>query len=240
MTYKILRGYLSYVLAPYLNFKDFINFCRLFRPRKNLKVLFDKCMANAVDIYLKKLFGQHYDKWKQMMAMNHVILSGSTILQILLQEEWENSDLDFFNPVAEVKTMGLTGFFSKFEDFVYSTLQSHDERDPLPRYAFDADKKIIRVDSYKVNDKKIQIISIKENSDYNALVWFVCKSFDIYVLMNIFYYELDSTTGEIVPHLRLFDLNSIMTKTSEKWKTRTNKTHRQRVVKYQKRGFTFK
>ena len=238
MTYHVLRGDLCYALAPYLNFKDFINFCRVFKPRKNLKAVFDKSMAKAVDAYLKNLFGTHYVKWRQMMALNHVILSGSTILQVLLREPWEDSDLDFFNPVAEAKTMGVTSYFSKFEDFVYSTLDSHQEGDTLPRYTFNADKTIARVDSYNIEGKKIQIISIRENSDYNVLDIFVRTSFDIHILMNIFYYELDPLTEAIVPRLKLYNLNSIMTKRSKKRVTNPKYLHEQRVIKYRQRGFT--
>ena len=237
MTYHVLRGDLCYALAPYLNFKDFINFCRVFKPRKDLKAIFDKSMAKEIDVYLKNLFGTHYAKWKQMMALNHVILSGSTILQVLLREPWEDSDLDFFNPVAEAKTVGVTGYFSKFEDFVYSTLDSHQERDTLPRYTFNADKTIARVDSYNIEGKKIQIISIRENSDYNVFDIFVRVSFDMFVLMNMFYYELDST-GTIVPRLKLYNLNSIMTKISKRRVTNPRYMHEQRVIKYQQRGFT--
>ena len=74
---------------------------------------------------LKNLLGHRYEKFKVMMAANHVVLSGSTIVQILLNEHWEDSDLDFFNPVKEITTKGATQWYSKFEDFLYASFESY-------------------------------------------------------------------------------------------------------------------
>ena len=245
MTYHTLRGDMCYVLAPYLDFTSFINFCRIFKPRKNLQEvlyrcmprynlkevshthaihepdlklseIFHECMTRRVNDYLRKLLGQHFEQWKIFMAADHIVLSGSAIVQILLDEEWSGSDLDFFNPILGTKTKGCSKWgYCQFEDFVYSILQpyihgQHEWPEGVPAmYTF---KKIEKVHSYSLNKKKIQVVSIKVKADYDEMNQFIKDSFDLSVLMNIFYYETDPDIRQIVPKLRLNDLNSIMNK----------------------------
>ena len=266
MTYKLFKGDMCYALTPYLDFTGFINFCRIFHPHKKLeeifyrcvaeqnlkeiyhmgiandmKKIFHECMTQRIDRYLQKLLGDHFERWKFLMAGDHIVLSGSTIVHVLLGENWEGSDLDFFNPMQGEKMKGCTTWrFCQFEDFVYDALEPYVEIWPdnvHPKYSFDAGRKIKHVHSYGLNSKKIQIISIGVNANYDEIEQFVQEGFDLFVLMNTFYYEMDSETGKIVPRLRLYDIDSIMNKTTKKRETRPIHYHRVRVEKYLQRGF---
>lgn len=49
-----------------------------------------------VEKRIQKVFGQHTNVFKNLLDTTGAVISGSFIIQAILDEKWENSDIDVF------------------------------------------------------------------------------------------------------------------------------------------------
>jgi len=66
------------------------------------KTIFDKYDAyliNKINARLEKIFGDRLSDLKKLMQKLMCIISGSFVLQCMLDEEWRGSDIDFYVPI---------------------------------------------------------------------------------------------------------------------------------------------
>lgn len=67
------------------------------------KILFDNYdtyIMNKINARLEKIFGNDVSDLKKSMQMLGCVISGSFVLQCMLDEEWKGSDIDFYVPIC--------------------------------------------------------------------------------------------------------------------------------------------
>jgi hypothetical protein len=261
----VFRSDVMSVIANFLDPIDIIYCSRIFRPRKSLKSKFIRAVKLVVDIkslfkceeklyrslmspilkehlpfkvdnYFRTLFGDRYSEFRRLMTIDKAVISGSILLQIILNETWEGSDIDIFIPVSNYSLENIprnTLLFSALQDFLYNFTEGRVAPAGIaPMYVFDADRVIAKIHSYtKINQAPLQTITLRVNRDYDNVMTFIQNSFDLSVCKNGFYYDAQG------PKLVLHDVEEIVYKISRCRVTQPRYLCYYRVQKYTNRGF---
>jgi hypothetical protein len=183
-----------------------------------------------------------------LMTDGKAVLSGSFILQVILSEDWNQSDIDIFIPVEGIcseewkdRTKSLP-WFSPFEIFAYTSMseeigESGDQLRPHGKYFIQAETKISRTVSFDLDGKLLQLIAIRLLPDFDFIKNFLNGTFDLDVCKNFFSYQKDQNDGNIRPILHISYLMQIITKQTFYRMTEPNHRCIDRIIKYKKRGF---
>ena len=70
-------------------------------------------IKKRIELELRNIFKEHYDEFVETMQKSHAIISGSFLLQIILEEKWENSDIDIYVGSTCENNSGLRDNFFK-------------------------------------------------------------------------------------------------------------------------------
>lgn len=216
--------------------------------------------AHIISIMIKKLmsiFGDQYNNLKLILTRLGAVISGSFILQCILDETWD-SDIDFYvsdldNDINRGKSELDYFFYENYLQYNYRDITNYScnltitsIRDYLlvknsnPEvknailatnvYAHRPYGKTITVNDVVYDVCKLQCIKI--NCRRDQLIQFIVHDYDFDLCKNVFYFT-DS------PHLYIHSLQDIINKTT-KFKFTTNKyASKERKLKYEKRGFKF-
>lgn len=185
-----------------------------------------KLILHYINKRLFLIFGDDTNKFKQILNDTKTVISGSFLIQCILGEYWNNSDIDIYSPMVD-------SLFTDIETFLYEkyehreTFNSHTYGDDLSNYK----THIKWVRSYKNNSNELQVIQVGVENSYIKMKEFIHNSFDFDICKNMYY--IDNKNENV----SIFKLNNIFNRI-EKFKTRYNlDTSIGRCIKYRKRGF---
>ena len=121
----VFNGYAFQHICKFLLPIDIVNMCHIYPHQwTKLYYVFKKSIANNIDDFFKSYFGNHYNEFREEMIKNKAIISGSFILQTILNEKWAFSDIDIYIPIKGLDLQTAIALDSKkttLEDFFYFT-----------------------------------------------------------------------------------------------------------------------
>lgn len=229
---------IKYVLPHFLEIKDLYNFGltnKYYFDCYKL-IIHQKIISNIIN-KLKIIFQDHYDNIIKLMQENNSIISGSFIIQCILDEEWV-SDIDIYEQDTYYGTKCnvhnetiLNEYLNKhYKSECFTTRSLYDD--------ISSNQIKIHISEYNNHNKnknkinKIQLIhlNVKEHDDVKI---FIDTTFDFDICKNIFYFENNK------PHLFIKSLSDIINKQTDfKFKFGLFSSIA-RMIKYTKRGFYF-
>tara|TARA_R100001163_G_C5068138_1_gene207987 strand:- start:7269 stop:8369 length:1101 start_codon:yes stop_codon:yes gene_type:complete len=174
--------------------------------------------------------------YRKLMIGEKLVMSGSFILQIILNTEWKYSDIDIFNIIDSSE--------EKSENFkLYLNNKSKRVSGDRVRYGGYNDKKnkIKEVFDYTINNGSTiqvikQIIEKGHPLNFNDKIQYILKDFDIDVCKNVFYYDENSRPQLFINYAcRIFqkEIKDIFIKDKQ------FQNIDDRLNKYKNRGFKF-
>ena len=252
---KLIGGDIRYVLTEKLSCKDIWNLLKVTEYKstktKLQELLHPRCILE-IKKRLKKVLGESYDEFVSVLSRTGAVISGSFIVQCLLNEDW-NTDIDIFvpmignkigktdsnNPTTEVDDL----LFQKFHmvDYQAGNRYGHDIDDEKIQWVRTFSKtQVYRRD---VHGRFERIIDVqREKSGYNfqvvlvniekeKLCDFIIENFDFDIVKNTYTF-FDNK-------LKILKLQEIFDKRTEfKVGTRLGSSV-QRAIRYEKKGFSF-
>ncbi len=252
------RDVRNFVLINYVSTIDLIKNKEFF-DFKYIRVI----ILNEIERRLRKIFQDKYDQFISMLDKYNMVISGSFIIQCILEEHWY-SDLDIFfdqdSPDDTTFILGnpnLKNIFNNFKSFMIQVDEGH-------FYRYTNNLKLKYINNYKINEHKIQIICINPSelydisehyrnyydndhrliSDYKLIEYpkdlflsrignYIKEQFDFDICTSYFYVQ------NRIPKLVLNNLNGIITKSIKLHGDVNVYTVRERIEKYTARGFIF-
>lgn len=214
---------MSYFLGDFLNHLGAIELCclKLTCRQFNETITYDKInkmIIKSIENRLKNYVGD-YEEFQQFLIKTKAFISGSFIIQCILDHYYNDSDLDIYIPIKNYKETIITYNFKNSK----TTSQSVSYRD------FD-DVKICRVVNYQFNNNKMQLIYVEIDKDRQSIIDYLTDYFDLDICKN-FYRPND---------LYIQNLSQIVT---QKLYFKIQNTHwnlakfMSRANKYRERGF---
>jgi hypothetical protein len=174
------------------------------------------------------------DEWyiiKELMNEIGAVISGSIILQCILNQEWEDSDIDIFCPYSKYNYTSSNNPTSKIDKILCSKfgLYHYNSCRYIQNMPLGYNIKFIR--NYKcINNASVQTI-IADNKNISD---FIMSNFDFDICKNIY------SIVDNIEHIYIHDLDSIINKEIY-WKQTGNVNSTNiRIYKYLKRGFNIK
>ena len=255
---KLIGGDIRYVLSEKLSCKDIWNLVKVTEyestKTKLQSLLYQRCILEIKN-RLKKVLGESYDEFVSVLSKTGAVISGSFIVQCLLNEDW-NTDIDIFvpmignkigktdsnNPTTEVDDL----LFQKFHmvDYEAGKRYGHDVNDKkiqwvrtfskTPRYERDLNGYYKQIKN-KDNENKIkegynfQVVLV--DIEREKLHDFIIGNFDFDIVKNTFNF--------IENNLKIFNLADIFDKRTEFKVGNRFGSSIERCKRYEKRGFTF-
>lgn len=177
------------------------------------KDLLKEAILNKINQEFKEIFGDKNNEFKKLLSETNAIITGSFMIQCMLGEYWEGSDIDIFIPVignypndiwinidtgihdfdAEISDINNYTFAeirprTIIEDFLFKNIT--EDCDETPRYSNFTPilgYNILGVCSYDAAKKyKIQVIHVEANKNTNKIKDFVRDTFDFDICKNIY------------------------------------------------------
>ena len=206
---------------------------------------FTQIIINSIIGRLRMELDEHYDHFILLMSKNGAFLSGSFIIQCILDEYWE-SDIDIFCPHIGNKVTNLYNepielernsnyYTNELEDYLYYNMGYKGHIEAYKYHQLNKhhpiNYKIIHVRDYfkPDNDKSIiQMISLNIEKEIKQYYDFIEKRFDFDICKNMY-------NGQ----LYINNIEGILTKVTRfKCTTRLEQSI-ERYHKYVERGFVF-
>ena len=245
------------IIANYLNMRDIFNLKsvnRRFYYKLDNKYIF-KTIKSRIENKLKKVFRNNYNSFVSHMIKSRAVLSGSFILQVLINETWDNSDIDiytgtrrdnkimheYFESITGRESMYNYGEMYKVAYDIISSIDNYylnkkntidssedDNDNPYDEYNKRAKEKA----KLEKNCYKIQLVDIKTKKNYTLLDHVKNTGFD--VCKNMLYYD---TNGKM--QIQLMNYKEIIHKCTT-FTIQNIDDFYYRIEKYSKRGYYFK
>ena len=196
--------------------------------------LIKRLIIKEITNRLKLMMGNKYEDFVKLMKELHGFISGSFIIQCMLNEKWDNSDIDIYIPIIGnnvTKRIYQSRYLcSDMDDFMYNDLGIINGCVDL--YSPEVNNKIKYVRNYENNEIKFQIIGIEYEKNINSIHEFVNYTFDFDICKNIYCFNNED---DII----ICNINDVLTKNTnfnckELWTLSIL-----RYMKYSKRGFKF-
>jgi hypothetical protein len=225
-----ITGDVVTIIANHLEPVDIETLCIVHPPNwKKLKPLpkfRDYLIGKKIDKYFREAFGDRYADFRNVMIAHDIVVSGSFIISMILNEFWADSDIDFFASYDPLT------YANNNLECVFSQL-SPDWSGILGRYViFNTPQldTIHEVLTFDIKAKNYQVISLQFGTNLRE---FIENSFDFDVCKNMFYYD---KTGL---HLSIRNYKDILAKEVGFKPGHDINTSLQRCQKYRDRGFKF-
>jgi hypothetical protein len=251
---KLIGGDVRYLLSEKLSCKDIWNMSKVTQyesTRIKLMNLIKKRCISEMKNRLKSVLKERYDEFADILERTGVVISGSFIVQCLLNEDW-NTDIDIFvpmignkigktdsnNPTTEIDDL----LFQKFHMVQYEAGSRyghdiHDEKIQWVRtfsntqlYTRDENGRYTRI-NYTPREKKgydFQVILV--NVEKERLSDFIMGNFDFDIVKNVFTFP---------NNLEILKMEEIFNKRTEFKVGDRFGSSVQRAIRYERRGFTF-
>lgn len=224
-----------YEIINYLDVKE-INNLKMVHPNfnKNLtRSYLEKLIILKIKKRLKFIFKDHYQEF--MINFNDkAIISGSFIIQCILNENW-NSDIDIFIPINGVKQQMTEhgNLLTDIEIFLNKYYKFSDYY-AANRYSTDIGPQINWIRNYSITDEfKIQTIQLNMEYDNKKIYDYLDESFDFDICKNLYSF---SNNQDII---KIKNLQQILNKKIEFKITENVGSTLKRYKKYKNRGFKF-
>lgn len=227
MSAHTIFGDALYVIAKFLNVKDIYSLSLVTRRgyRKIDKAFIMVHIKEWITFELKAIFGDHYERFVDAMIEAEAVLSGSFIIQCILNERWDNSDIDIYVDDKQSAQMMHNFFESEKEDVWYDNYGSFPRIKNITEYH-------INTPNYHFDRVKVQVVRIKTDDKYTLR------------------HHVKNTGFDICRNMLYFDENGDMKVELENYRAIINKCtvftildtddFFYRIEKYSKRGFHFK
>lgn len=235
----------------YLDRKD-LYYLSLTSKFYNELIQFKQLIINTIHNRLKLILNEHYEEFMNKMIDNGAFISGSFIIQCILNEYWSHSgtDLDIYVPSINNNVREHTFdeddeddnedkkiyYYNEVEDFVFN-IGYHIKSGPGPNKMYTINKfdkdlpYITNVRTYsQENNLDIQVISLNINKDLNHYHDFL-NGFDFDICKNL-YCPTNNT-------LIINNIDNILNKTTTFNATSMLKLSIARYHNYITRGFDF-
>uniref|UniRef100_A0A6C0C6K8 Uncharacterized protein n=1 Tax=viral metagenome TaxID=1070528 RepID=A0A6C0C6K8_9ZZZZ len=245
----------DHIIIPFLVPIDLYNLvqtCRKYQKKIKMSHI-KKSTIREMNRRLYRIFGRDLDGFKSALKNSNGIISGSFVLQCILGEKWDNSDVDVYVDALLFESNTYPNIFNnmpnhlKFDtrfvsDELIKIIDNYEEPCSIKEDIFGFMKRknysawqldvhgycspdLVNIVDYTINTKKIQIIGTTEKN----LTSFIMDSYDFDVCKNIYDYN----------NVTIYCLNDIFTKNTNFNKTYDIDKNVQRYLKYSKRGFEF-
>jgi len=239
------------IITQYLDCKD-IHTLKMTNPKFNKKIGINhlqQIIKIKFEALLESLLGEQSNTFYELLQKDNASISGSCILQLLLDEQWNNTDIDIYicgknlknqnndmydflknTNLFEIKTVTSydkvlpteTCLITKLHNFTFKNKISHIIKFQIIKIGFD-EKNIKNIEyKYEEPDQKIHHNAI-DHYDFNT-----CKNM-IYFDNNEFHFKIDNPDDVF---------NKFTSNINIKNKAYMNSLF-SRVIKYSNRGFTF-
>lgn len=231
------------IIIDYISVRDIFNLKfvnRSFRQRITESVIM-KIIKTRIERKLKVILKNNYDAFVNAMAKSKAILSGSFILQCILNEKWSNSDIDIYvDKENENFFHKCISSITSFSDFDYGDMYGQAFNSiihNIKNFFIDPDNNLHKpnigpFDETKQYFVKIQVVTIKTSKEYSLIDHTYNTGFD--VCKNRLTYDKH---GKMQLYLKNY--KEAITKTTT-FTIQTVDDFYYRVEKYSKRGFYFK
>lgn len=185
-----------------------------------------------------------YDKFeafKILMKNTQCVISGSFIIECVLNEFWNGSDIDIYVPMKG-NNIGKTdaGYFkSDVDDFMYEIVNLDGTAKSYPS-EISGDIKWVR-NYYKymnlqvIDEIEVQIIGIDIKKGEDAFQEFICETFDFEICKNMCYISEDGNFN-----IKISNIVEILKKQTNFNSSKHLQSSILRYDKYTNRGFEFK
>lgn len=242
-------------IIQYMSPKDVLNIINSsIECKKIIKYYhFHQIILKEINRRLKLIFKDYYDEFKKQLQDNQAIISGSFILQCILGEDWEDSDVDIYVPIRNSQSK-----YTYLEDFLYRHLAqieyhcreyNNNNIEGTRKYACYNEKYFNKVkcsvnpntlyrffsNSYNCiepNTRHIQIIRLNCTS-IEEIKKFILNDFDFDIVKNSYYIKDD------IEYLTIYNLKDVLSKTTLFKVSQTYLPELNRKKKYEHRGFKF-
>lgn len=226
------------IICRYLCPKDILNLLGVLGYKEkifnfNIKESYLSSCRNSIDNWFRNFFGENYEIFRREMIDSGSLISGSFVLQNILDENWNESDIDIFfcNLEKTPHEYPLCYFLFALEN-KYKVIESRDIDMSERLGAYSKSKyEIRRVLEYEIKTKKFQCIHL--NTDTISGVSDFINNFDFNFCKSVFYYD------ENGPHLSVPFFEEVMLKKTKISSINESKSSTSRREKYTKRGFSF-
>ncbi len=205
--------------------------CKYYNENINIK----RNIVDVIDSKLLEIFGKDFGAFKNILRRTKGIISGSFIIQSILNTHWDGSDIDIYIPIkgnviTKIEKSG--NIKTGMDDFMYSILEWKDS-EQFNSYPETFKSNIEWVRTYKMDGAKYAIQVILIGGDVDFIHKFIRNDFDLDICKNSYW------NYENVDKLNITTLNGIITKqtTFSFGKRATHSFFR--CQKYVARGFSF-
>lgn len=182
-------------IIQYLKPKDCYHFalsCKIYHNNFNIK----QNLINEMNQRLLCIFGDKLDNFKNIFQQYGCFISGSFIIQCLLDEHWPNSDIDIYVPLIGNLVYYPDDMHMKtdVDNFMFYTMGFdgyYDGRE-VGEYRKNGTKLndcLQYVRNYESKYYNVQIIGLEIGKSVNDIKDFVNKTFDFPICKNIYYYD---------------------------------------------------
>jgi len=149
---------------------------------------------------LAVIFEDNVNEFKRVMEESYAVISGSWIIQCMMDEFWQDSDIDIFVP-GEIHRMilffqSLNGTIIEEQNMVYKSILDNNH------------VKIKSIVTMFVCGHKIQLIQLDIEKEYQKLYHYLTSVFDFDIIKNMYY--IDRQQEQLI----LCNINQIMTKST--------------------------
>jgi hypothetical protein len=189
---------------------------------------------DQVEKRIQEVFGQHTNAFKNLLERTGAVISGSFIIQAILDETWDKSDIDVFIPIRNMKSPSDNPS-SEIEEWLLN-----DVKTPMKDYYaacrygdnMAGGHHIQWIRNFKLNDSQIQLVHVDVTAD--EITQYILNSFDFSICKNV--YSVDKNVYS-VDKLVVTDMDGILTKTFNFAYAGNIFGSIRRMQKYSERGF---
>jgi hypothetical protein len=203
---------LVYLISEYLPITMLKDLEKAFSVKIKENILINR-FTNKIEEKLNKLFGDKYLEMKDILIKEEALLSGSFILQVIYDEEYENSDIDIYIPCKNKNypphpCACIDEPFTELEDFLYNL--PHNNEIPEHRtWNYGGDNHYISsninikyVRNYKYNKVMLQIIHVDVEN----------KEILHENIINTFDYDICKNTYDFTNKIQFYKLEDVLNK----------------------------
>ena len=232
------RNLLS-VICPNLSLRDLYAFDRV-NPGNGLVARFgDRAIVAQINARLGKIFGDNLPEFKRILGDIGAVISGSFVVQCILEEEWRDSDVDIYIGIETVPYVGAGTLMSTtpLEEFLYKKYTYTRNMWPRQERYRSVLRDINWIRNYDVNGHQIQVIHVARGAD--SLYDFIVEQSDFDICKAV--YGVGPGVGGLdgKDYVKVHALDQVVAKrTTFNYYTRLGDSVI-RYHKYRARGFTF-
>lgn len=184
------------------------------------------------------IFDDKLYEFKCLLSETKAVISGSFIIQCMLDEYYENSDIDIYFPINNNKSYLTKRDFNYYEieKFLWKTMnfKVKESYADISRYKSDqSDGKInIKwVRTYITSRNDIQVIQVKIDNNHDLMKDFINDTFDFDFCKNLYY------VNNKKEYINIFKMNDVFNKIGNFELKHRLGSMIQRYKKYTERGF---